>query len=95
MTQQASEQRQLSRVVGAKTPPLREQTTDAALRDAAQLLPEREALVSVAEGVKPLVYCDKRNVRDGKVSDPAVSDTVVGMKIAAPALSVSYPWQRA
>jgi len=52
MTQQTSEQRQLSHVTGAKTPPLREQTIGAALRDAAKLWPEREALVSVAEGVR-------------------------------------------
>jgi len=52
MIQPAQERVQLSHVVGANAPPLREQTIGAALRDAAQRWPERDALVSVAEGVR-------------------------------------------
>jgi fatty-acyl-CoA synthase len=52
MTQPASELRHLSHVVGANAPQLREQTIGAALRESAQSWPEREALVSVAEGVR-------------------------------------------
>ena len=41
-----------SHVIGAMAPPLREQTIGEALHDSARRWPEREALVSVAEGVR-------------------------------------------